>query len=339
MVTAHWRKAPPSRIQTSDYKNNGTTPFLAQIIMIKLIKSLIPKAIKDYVKYAIAKLYLKSSYAAARAIGNVDSGWRARIDDVISSPDNAEIERCATAGELDGYTITMHNGVRVCANGYYGAGILNLLVENRGVHEPQEERAFEQIIRLLPNECVMLELGAYWGFYSLSLLQQRSKAKCFLVEPSSANLFSGKLNFRLNKRQGDFTQAYVDRSPKEYPKTISVDSFCKEHKIEHLNLLHSDIQGYELSMLEGATSLLTKGDVDFVFISTHSPELHSDCITKLKSFGYIILADADMNETFSLDGLIVAKHQSVEEPQAIEISKKKAHQDGATGRGYLKWST
>jgi hypothetical protein len=216
----------------------------------------------------------------------------------------------------------MHNGVRVCANGYYGAGILNLLIENKGVHEPQEEFAFEQIVCLLPQDCVMLELGAYWGFYSLSLLNKHPKAKCFLVEPETQNLISGQINFRLNGREGNFTQAMVDEFPKRDPKTISLDSFCDENKINHLNILHSDIQGHELAMLEGGRGFLTAGSVDFIFISTHSQKLHTGCLEKLKTYGYTILADADMNETFSYDGLIVAKHCSVKFPETIEISKK-----------------
>ena len=85
---------------------------------------------------------------------------RKRIDDVISSPDNAaQFQSVSEAGKLQGYFITMHNGVRVCANGYYGRGIPNMLIENKGVHEPQEERAFEAIIEHLRDDCTMLELG------------------------------------------------------------------------------------------------------------------------------------------------------------------------------------
>lgn len=262
-------------------------------------------------------------------MGVIDAHWRNRIDDVVASPDNAHIPRTSDAGLLNGYTITMHNGVRVCANGYYGAGVLNMLIENSGVHEPQEEKAFEEIVRLLPEQCVMLELGAYWGFYSLSLLQKRPQASCFLVEPETKNLMSGKINFRLNGRKGHFTQALVDKHPQDHPKTISVDSFCKEHRIGHLHILHSDIQGFEHAMLEGASSFLKEGNVDFVFISTHSDELHVGCLRKLTSLGYIILADADMSETFSYDGLIVAKHHSIENPKSISISKKVAKENGA----------
>lgn len=162
-----------------------------------------------------------------------------------------------------------------------------MLIENTGVHEPQEERAFEEIIRLVPEDCVMLELGAYWGFYSLSLLLQCPQAKCYLVEPDTQNLLSGKINFGLNGREGHFTQAYVDENPKEKPQTISVDTFCQKHQIQHLNILHSDIQGFELAMLRGAASFLKEGRVDYLFISTHSAELHRDCMLKLRELGYV----------------------------------------------------
>lgn len=259
---------------------------------------------------------------ARYAVGRVDGEWRRRIDEVISSPDNAAIPRVPDAGKLQGHVLTMHNGVRVCANGYYGNGILNMLIENKGVHEPQEERAFEAIIAHLKEDCTMLELGAYWAFYSLTLLQQRPKARCFLVEPDPANLQSGEENFRLNGRTGCFVQAGVDRTPQIKPPTVSVDAFCSDHGIDHLDILHSDIQGFELLMLEGASRMLSSGNVDYVFISTHSNSLHADCIKTLKSTGYIILADADLNETFSCDGLIVAKHKDIQKPEGLEISRK-----------------
>ena len=82
-------------------------------------------------------------------------------------------------------------------------------------------------------------------------------------------------------------------------------------------------------MLEGASNFLRAGKADFVFISTHSQEMHRNCKEKLESFGYIILADADMKETFSYDGLIIAKHHVIENPQSLEISRKIAKQIGA----------
>lgn len=251
--------------------------------------------------------FLRSPEVAASMVGDVCKDWRKRINDVVNSPYNLSIPRCDDAGKLDGYTITMHNGVKVCATGYYGSGILNMLIENRGVHEPQEESIFETVIRKLPYDCTMLELGSYWAFYSLSLLNQRPNARCFMVEPEYENLVSGKVNFRLNNRQGFFTQALVGKSPKDDPLTISVDSFCDEHNISYLDILHADIQGYELEMLEGASLMLSLKRVDNVFVSTHTNQLHYNCIDLLKEYGYSILGECDLDSTCSVDGLIFAK--------------------------------
>lgn len=290
--------------------------------MLRAIKKLVPQPIRNRWHAYLYKRWLMSADAAASAVGKVDAEWRTRINDAMASPDNAKITRCPQAGVIDGYVITMHNGVRVCANGYYGSGNLNLLIENRGVHEPQEEYVFEQVVRLLPERPVMLELGAYWGFYSLSLLHARPRARCYLVEPERANMVSCKTNFRLNRRSGRFLAAAVGREPQDRPKVVSVGSLCAQWRIKHLDILHADIQGYELQMIEGAAGMLSQARIDYVFISTHSNELHTDCKEALRRHGYIILADANLQETYSYDGLIVAMHQSVAGPQRIEISLK-----------------
>ena len=268
--------------------------------------------------------FLTSSEMAQKGIGVVDAEWRERIDTVLASSDNEHIPRVPDAGTVNGFHVVMHNGVKVCANGYYGAGVLNMLVENRGVHEPQEERVFEEVVARLPEQCTMLELGAYWGFYSLSLLRQRPEAQCYLVEPRPFNLTSGRLNFELNGCQGHFVQARVGAEPRRFPRTIAVDPFCREHGIEHLHVLHADIQSFELQMLHGAREMLSAHRVDYVFISTHSGDLHRDCRAELESLGYRVIASADMDETYSLDGLIVACRPGLEGVQPIDISKRAA---------------
>lgn len=271
-----------------------------------------------------ARRHLLSSDDAAQAVGKVHPKWRPRIDAVVASADNDRIPRVADAGEVRDHYVVMHNGVKVCANGYYGSGMLNLLVENRGVHEPQEERVFEEVIANLPDDCTMLELGAFWGFYSLSLLNKRPAARCYLVEPRPFNLVSGQLNFELNGRQGLFTEARVGERNSRFPTTIAVDPFCREHGIERLDILHADIQGAELKMLRGAREMLSAQRVDYVFVSTHSNDLHSDCRSELESLGYSVLASADLNETFSHDGLLVACRPGLEQAEPIDISKRAA---------------
>lgn len=291
---------------------------------------MIPFGIKQVLKFPQAlatRRLLLSSARTKSAVGTVPQGWQQRIDDVTACPDNEFITRVPDAGELSGSFIKMHNGVKVCARGYYGNGILNMLIASRGVHEPQEERAFSEIIEYLPAEPVMLELGAYWAFYSLSLLQRHPAASCHLVEPCPIRIESGKINFDANGRQGNFEQAYV--SDKDswswlHGRTISVDGFCARKKLSRLHVLHSDIQGHEYKMLTGAHSMLSRQLIDFVLVSTHSNSLHSECLSVLRSHEYDILASADMDESFSADGLIVARRKGVAGPSRIEIAHKRS---------------
>jgi hypothetical protein len=202
---------------------------------------------------------------------------------------------------------------------------MNMLVENRGVHEPQEERAFGDVLRHLPAGGVMLELGAYWGFYSLWFARQVAAAKCYLLEPHPTNIRSGRINFQLNNSTATFDQAYAgasDAATSDGIPIVTVDAHCRRRGITRLAILHADIQGAEADMLRGAETMLAEHKIDFLFISTHSNELHAECIEILQSHGYAVLASADLDETYSVDGLIVARGPQVAEPRELTISKK-----------------
>jgi hypothetical protein len=153
-----------------------------------------------------------------------------------------------------------------------------------------------------------------------------NNAQCFLVEPVSENLRSGERNFELNGARGDFTQAFVgssDRTDRDGRQFVAVDPYCERNAIDHLAILHADIQGGEVDMLGGAKMLLSRKAANWIFISTHSNKLHYECVEILKSYGYLIMASADLDETYSTDGLIVAKADAALEPATIEISKKR----------------
>jgi hypothetical protein len=291
--------------------------------MKKIIKKICPNKILLFWKRYRIKKHLQSSLESKLSIGQIDDHWKERISEAKSSSDNSKIKHVPEAGNLVGPYIIMHNGVKIFANSYYGSGMLNMLMENKGVHEPQEERVFEEVINFLPEECTMLELGAYWGFYSLSLLERHPLAKCFLVEPDPNNLYCGQLNFKLNKRKGYFHEAGVDKCTKRNPHMISVDDFCRDNNIKRLNILHADIQGHELSMLEGARNMLSMHKIDYLFISTHSTSLHDECMKYIVALDYETIASADLDETFSYDGLIVAKNPSLKNPSRIAISQRK----------------
>ena len=96
----------------------------------------------------------------------------------------------------------------------------------------------------------------------------------------------------------------------------------KFHGIERLAILHSDVQGAELDMLHGATGAIREGRIDYFFISTHSQQLHSQCVEFLKKHEYRILASATPEESHADDGVIVAILTGVDGPRQLQIHKK-----------------
>ncbi len=66
---------------------------------------------------------------------------------------------------------------------------------------------------------------------------------------------SGVVRFGLSSfGQIDDTQAYEH----ETVKTTTLDKFCSEHRLERLDFIKADIEGWELRMLEGGCKSLSK---------------------------------------------------------------------------------
>jgi hypothetical protein len=237
---------------------------------------------------------------ARKADGDDFSG---RFREIVSDPLNLAIRRVPLAGVVDGGLVVLHNGLRVPVSGpdaYYG-GFSAILEINRGVHEPLEEFVFQELIKRLPESPSMLELGAYWGHYSMWLKSVRPGATVHLVEPDLNNLQSGMNNFDLNEIDGEFIHAFVGKDD------FIVDKYLSDRRIGKLDILHSDIQGYELEMLEGSRNALGSKAIDYVFVSTHSQELHSDAVERLAGFGYRIEISSDFDYgTTSYDGFVFA---------------------------------
>lgn len=254
-----------------------------------------------------------------------DSEWNKRINDAARCRDNQHIPRLDNAGLIEGNTQVMHNGVRIKLGSYYGYGYSFLFQQNKGVHEPQEERVFHEVLKYIPEGGIMLELGAFWAFYSMWFHKEVKQAVNYMLEPDYLNLLKGKANFKLNGYKGHFLHAYAgkDALNKGPIPTITVDEFMKKNGLRKLDVLHSDIQGEELNMLNGAKRTFEAGLIDFVFISTHSNELHSECSAFLLQYGFEIIASADLNETFSVDGVLVAKRKEVAGPSFLELDLRK----------------
>jgi hypothetical protein len=250
--------------------------------------------------------------------------WEGRIKDVIDCTDNKLIERHPDAGKVKNGKQTMHNGIVITLGGYYGEAITQMLYRNKGVHEPQEEYAFGEVLKTIRHNATMLELGAYWSFYSIWFNKMITNAKNFLVEPEKANMLYGINNFKLNNVNGKFTKAFVGKEAgmNNNIPIICVDDFVADNKIEFIDVLHSDIQGFEYDMLLGASKTIKEKKIGYFFISTHGNKVHYECIDFLKLHDFIILCSCDEFDTYSLDGLIVAKSKEYVGIDNLEISLK-----------------
>jgi hypothetical protein len=257
------------------------------------------------------------------------SDWRKRSAVVLQSADNSLIPRNSGAGSIIGGCLLMHNSLRVRPDSYYNYAALRMIQRNRGVHEPQEERAFQEILPHIPPRGTMIELGAYWAFYSSWFCREVRLARCVLVEPVLRHLVAGRENFYLNGLSGTFVHAAVGtapaRSTSSGPPMVSLDSLVEDHSLDRVNLLHSDIQGHEVAMLRGGTRTFAAGLVDVVFISTHGDAIHSECGSLLRMYGMKIIAEHTRRESYSGDGLIVAKHPRFPGPDWISLSRRDAN--------------
>ena len=163
-----------------------------------------------------------------------------RFREIISDPLNLLIRRVPSAGMTQGEYVTLHNGnvVKFKGGSYYGK-FSEILVINRGVHEPLEEYIFQQVLDFIKNSSmapiIMLELGAYWGHYSMWAHSVLPETRTILVEPDKKNIEIGRQNFLANSFKGTFLNEFVGAS------YFCVDTFMADQGISRLTILHSDI--------------------------------------------------------------------------------------------------
>jgi FkbM family methyltransferase len=247
-----------------------------------------------------------------------------RIRMTASGRDCSPIPKIPEAGNvLDGVQF-MHNGVRVQADGYCGPWMTEIIRRLRGHHEPQEEWAFHLLLRHARPGTRILELGSYWAYYSLWYLKAVPHSRATLIEPDPNYMTVGRRNFELNDARGEFLEGCIGEESNPsvlFPceeagartlRQFTVDELLAKPGAEPVEVLLADIQGAELRMLQGAAASLKRGRVRFLVLSTHHHTISGDPLTHLKCLEFIrahggrVLAEHDIHESFSGDGLIVA---------------------------------
>jgi FkbM family methyltransferase len=217
----------------------------------------------------------------------------------------------------------------VVADGYCGSWMTALITTCRGHHEPQEEVAFAEVMRHIGERATMIELGGYWSFYSIWFKRAHEGRRGIVVEPDPAHLRIGMRNASINACELEFVNAVAagrdqlsapfeteESGVVELPR-VSVPGLMSAHGVEVLDVLHCDAQGVELEIIESCREPAAEGRLNWVVVSTHThhisgdPLTHQRCLAALDALGATVLAEHDVHESFSGDGLIVAKFGEV----------------------------
>lgn len=266
----------------------------------------------------------------ASLVGSRPLELDARIAMAQRCRDCDDLPKAQRAGEVviddDGIPVQiMHNGLRVLAGGYCGAWTTELIGACEGHYEPQEERVVAGILERLGADATMIELGAWWSYYSLWFLQGEPGRTAVALEPDPERRAVGEANAVRNGSAPRFVSGFVGAvpSPSEpfvldsgerinVPR-VTVRELMQTHGIDTLDVLHCDAQGAETDVLGSITDLLRAGRVRTVIVSTHhhsisgDPLTHQKCLAIVQRCGGKVLAEHDVHESFSGDGLIAAR--------------------------------
>lgn len=141
------------------------------------------------------------------------------------------------------------------------------------------------IVSRLPPGGIFFDVGANVGLISFSVAQLRPDAIVHAFEPNPINAAAWQHNRQLNDvprttlmevavsdRVGtaDFTvpsdcSSGTIRSGGDHTvPTTTLDTYCKEQGIDHIDVLKIDVEGHEPSVLRGALGLLEAGAVNTI---------------------------------------------------------------------------
>lgn len=263
----------------------------------------------------------------------------------VSCRDTDYIPKVKDAGklkEVNGKKVQiLHNGLLVEADGYVGKWMTDIITQLKGHHEPQEEKAFFEVLKHIGTGGTMIELGSYWAYYSMWFNKGVKGAINICCEPDKKNRKLGERNAALNKidgikflngavgtKDGEVVEVVSDSNPNETLRVpvLTVDGIVQDQKLKKLDILHMDVQGYELEALKSAQETIKSGKLRFVFVSTHhylfskNPMIHADCLKFIKEMGGHIITSHTISESFSGDGLIVASFDARDKDLLIDTS-------------------
>jgi len=92
------------------------------------------------------------------------------------------------------------------------------------------------------------------------------------------------------------------------------------HQLKHIDILHMDIQGSEVKVIEGGFSYINANTIDYMLIGTHSEEAHAELEFLLKN-RYELVVNALPGKSYSYNGLQLAKFRRGQD--GLQIYKRR----------------
>lgn len=287
---------------------------------------------------SLLKVYTRKGYEWLL----LEAEYQKRIEITSTCSDSLTIPKVANAGSVihidAGMYQVMHNGILVKYGGYYGKWMSKIIRELKGHHEPQEEKVFNYVLSYAARDGLMVEVGCYWAYYSMWYVKGDKRRSAIGIEPDSEHLKVGRTNVKLNKLedQVDIREGIVGSNGNLFSKMVTESgrvAFIKEYSLAKLiqvngriEILHCDAQGAESSLVDLIIKEGLKGNIRFIFISTHSyeitkdPMLHYKVLDALVKAGCHIIAEHDVHESYSGDGLVVGSFDPHDKSLCCDIT-------------------
>lgn len=174
-----------------------------------------------------------------------------------------------------------------------------------GTFESDKVAAFESEIR---RDCVVYDLGANAGVYTLLSASRATAGHVYSFEPLERNLDFLRRHIELNRftnctvipaavhSSSGWAQFAEGPTPEMAAlatdgalrvKTVALDQLREAGTLPAPDLIKMDIEGNELEALRGATRLL-ESDRPVIFVAAHSSILERDCAEFLRNLGYSV---------------------------------------------------
>lgn len=203
-----------------------------------------------------------------------------------------------------------------------------------------EYQLFDEVLEKISNKKnpTMVEIGCWWAFWSLCFRKKYPEGKNILIELGKRHLSIGINNFKLNQFSethywGGFflgdSNTYFDvesnynfpKLPNEYfddsligkmtgPELDFIDVYSIE-KLDKIDLLHMDIQGSELPLLEDISKnyeFLLKDKIENIVVATHSTDIHEKLSQIFLNHGFKFMKDMKWPSVGGDGMLIVTKN-------------------------------